>query len=260
MYEPPSVAPPSHIPQTQSVMNWKMITILGTALSICFLNAKDAEKRLTASDRIALKQKLRTAKKSQALQRLKDVSVKGENETDSFALFRTFMEIQSSDKWKADRNLLNPLMREKLVEVGERFPNQLSKSQRSDGCELVMMGKLFEKYLNDKDEAAACYLKVVKRFLDNDLPESTEDWENAVWRAETFEDLNADERYSFKRLLQIRRFEDVIENRIIGALDRKIVQTEMALQPEVARPEVDPSRTVPFEEIRKRHLQEGGQK
>ena len=223
------------------------------------LSGQEENQRLfSPGDAQALKQELRQGEKQKALERLEMTSHKAEGETDSLALLRTFMELQSADEWLGYQDALNVLMREQLVQAGQRFPDELGRSQRADGCELVLMGKLYEKYLYDKQGARASYLKVVRRHLGLTLPRSASDWQWAYQRTQSREELNADERYAFKRLTLMQRQEEVAAHRITSALEQKALEARMATIIPPWAPEFNPDDSIPWHELGQPFPREGG--
>jgi len=159
------------------------------------------------------------------------------------------------------RDVFNPITREFLTEVGVLFPSELSRENRDQGVELVLMGKLYETYLEDTDEAKVCYLKVVKRFLaSRSHPVNTDDWKRALQTVEGLEKLNADERYAFKRLTEMRQLEETIAHRVAYAVQQEAFKAEMATAVQPVTPDFNPDDSIPFEELRKQFLSEGGRK
>ncbi len=229
-----------------------------SALVTSVSGQEENQRLFSPAEAQAFKQELRQGEKQKALERLQMASHKAEGESDSLALLRTFMELQSADEWAGHQDALNYLMREQLVEAGQRFPDELSRSQRADGCELVMMGKLYEKYLYDRDEAQASYLKVVKRFMGLKLPSSAADWGRAIRQAEGMEKLNADERYAFKRLTLMQRQKEVAAHRIASALAQKALEARMATMIPPWAPEFDPDDSIPWHELDRPFPPEGG--
>lgn len=131
----------------------------------------------------------------------------------------------------------------------------------NQGKQLVLMGKLYEKYLYDRDKAKMCYLKVVNRFLGNErFPESAKDWKQAVLSVESREALNADERNAFKRLQALRQQEEAIAGRLASAREQKAYEDQMKTVARPIAPEFNPDDSIPFEELRQKFLNEGGEK
>lgn len=220
--------------------------------------AQEKTQLLSREDSRILKSEFRQRNSEAALARIKSLSKREGKDSESMALLKTFMKLQSSRDWVGSRDILNPLMRTELQKNVNNFRGHLKESEREKSAELALMGKLYEKHLEDKDEARNCYIKVVGRFLEDGVPQTADQWEDAVWRAESFKDLNAHERHAFKRLLNLERQKEIVANRILAAIDQKIYEEELAaaVSPESS---VDPNRfTVPEKEIKRTLEKIGG--
>lgn len=238
---------------------WLTVTLCA---GISGLSAQDAEELFSQSESKALKRELYEGDNVRALERISEKSKEADDEsTESFKLLRTFMELQSSDEWESNRSALNMLMREVLSESGKLYTGPLDRSNRDDGGELILMGKLYDAYLYDGDGAKDCYMKVVGRYLSGrSTPVSSDDWKQALQATESLEVLNADERYAFKRLMQMRQLEETITYRIAYAKEQEEFKAEMALAVQPEKPEFNPDDSVPFDALREQMLREGGQK
>ncbi|MDA0345887.1 MAG: hypothetical protein O3C43_10600 [Verrucomicrobia bacterium] len=213
-------------------------------------------------DKQAFREELALGDVDKIWQRIEATAVDEAGESvDSFKLCQALMIMHSSGEVEGYRDVFNPITREFLDEVGALFSSDLGRETRDRGEQLVLMGKLYEKYLEDADEAKACYLKVVNRYLaSRSHPVNAEDWKLALKSAEDLESLNADERYAFKRLTQMRELEEMIAHRIASAKEQEAFLEAKATVVQPLMPEFNPDDEIPFEELRLNFLNEGGRK
>lgn len=216
--------------------------------------------KLTFDEKSEFEVELRSSELSKVKGRLDKIAAEAIGEgTKQFKLCRTFLEFQASDEWRPYSDTLNSVMREELDGMKNGLPSYLRKSQTMEADQLVLMGKLYEKFLEDKNAAKTCYERVVKRLFDSrTIPEDYESWSIVLDKLRERDDLTANERHALKRLDQYKSHPSMIMVRVRAAQEIELAEIERELLPD--QPVVETDHGAELEEARRRYSEEGGLK
>ncbi len=243
-------------------MTWKILSILCIVLPLCVAlgqadlpNGSSDVTTGGALEKDALKDELKAGDADKALRRLEQWAANDPGHgSDAFKLCQGFLELQSAGEWQEHREVLDHVVRTKLGDFKEDLPESLTKLQGQEAQLVVVMGKLYEERLYDKQSAVQCYTVVMRRLLKGmEIPDKIEDWRGLLAKAEFPSDLSAEEKYAIRRLEALSDEKEVTLRRIADRLDQKILASEQALNPQQA---VDPFvPNLPLDELRRRHLE-----
>ena len=239
-------------------MTWKNLSILCLALPLCTALGQTVDTTSGDLEKDSLKEELKAGDADKALQRLEKWAADYQGHgSDAFKLCQGFLELQSAGEWHEHREVLDHVVRTKLGDFKEDLPESLTKLQGQEAQQVVVMGKLYEEHLHDKQSAVQCYTIVIRRLLKGmEISEKVEDWRGLLAKAEFPSDLTAEEKYAIKRLQALSDEKEVTLKRIADRLDQKILAAEQALNPQQAVGPFVPN--LPLDELRRRHLEGKG--
>ena len=239
-------------------MTWKNLSILCLAFPLCTALGQTVGSTGGDLEKDSLKEELKAGDADKALQRLEKWAADYQGHgSDAFKLCQGFLELQSAGEWHEHREVLDHVVRTKLGDFKEDLPESLTKLQGQEAQQVVVMGKLYEEHLHDKQSAVQCYTIVIRRLLKGlEIPEKIEDWRGLLAKAEFPSDLSAEEKYAIKRLQILSDEKEVTLKRIADRLDQKILAAEQALNPQQAVGPFVPN--LPLDDLRRQHLEGKG--